>query len=238
MDANDTQPDARSLPRLGLIGGSIAIVIALALLPIDGWIARVMIDVRANVGGDIKRELETLQQFGAAGSLIIVALIILLQDPGRRARLLDLLAGVVLTALVVYPMKVLVGRPRPRIELLERDPDLHLVFLTPFRAYDFGPDIGLVHAWELGERSAKHLTAMPSAHTAYAVVLGTFLAVLYPRLRPMLIGLVAIVGFARVLFGAHYPSDVVIAAAIAFAITERAVSRRLWSGRLGGRPAS
>lgn len=235
MDANHIRPPdttPRPLPRLGLLGGLVALVVAILLVPIDGAVARAMIGVRDNIGGDIKRELETLQQFGAIGSVVIVALVIWLQDPARRARLLDLLAAWLLTALAVFPLKLMSGRPRPRIALLEREPELHLIFLGPFRTYELNPELGQRHAWEFWSGISSDLHSMPSSHTAYAVVLAVFLATLYPRLRPMVLALAVIVGGARVLFGAHYPSDVVIGAAVAYAISERAYAARLWSRRL------
>ena len=239
MDANHTpltDLDRSPLPRLGLIGGLAALVLAAMFVPVDGAIARAMIGVRDNIGGDIKRELETLQQFGAIGSVVIVAIVIWLQDPARRARLLDLLAAWLLTAIAVFPLKLLSGRPRPRISLLEREPDLHLIFLGPLRTYELTPELGPRHAWEFWSGISSDLHSMPSSHTAYAVVLAVFLATLYPRLRPMVVCLAVIVGLARVLFGAHYPSDVVIGAALAYAISERVIAARLWSRRTAPTP--
>ena len=66
---------------------------------------------------------------------------------------------------------------------------------------------------------------MPSSHTAHAVVLGVFLARLYPPLKPMAVTLVVLVGVSRVLLGAHYPSDVVVGGAVAWVITDWVMGR-------------
>ncbi len=118
-----------------------------------------------------------------------------------------------LTALAVLPMKLLVGRPRPKFGFPEYIPGPF--GLTPI---EIGGEPQLRHAWEVGSGISSDLWSMPSSHTAYAVVLAVFLAALYPRLRPIVIGLALLVGICRVLFGAHYPSDVLVGAGLALLI--------------------
>jgi undecaprenyl-diphosphatase len=60
---------------------------------------------------------------------------------------------------------------------------------------------------------------MPSSHTSAAAALGIALAIMYPRLTWLMVGLVAIVAIARVTFGAHYPSDVVAGATVGLLVT-------------------
>lgn len=163
------------------------------------------------LGGDLRREFEALQQFGQGASILLVCLLIWALDPKRCRRLLDYALAMGLTALAVLPMKMLAGRPRPKFN----DPQ-H--FLGPLGVYPVNDETGLRHAWEVGSGISSDLWSMPSSHTAYAVVLAVFLGVLYPRLRPIVLGLALLVGGCRVLFGAHYPSDVLVGGGLALLI--------------------
>jgi membrane-associated phospholipid phosphatase len=86
------------------------------------------------------------------------------------------------------------------------------------------------HAWEFWARDVSELWSMPSSHTALAVVAAVCLWKLYPRLWPVVFGLAGLVGLCRVLFRAHYPSDVLIGAGIALAVTDL-----VWSAHGGVR---
>ncbi len=156
-----------------------------------------------NLGGDLRRELEAFQQYGQGGAILLVILLIWTLDPPRRRRLLDYALALGATALVVMPMKLLIGRPRPKFD----DPG---EILGPLGVYPINDEVGLRHAWEVGSGISSDLWSMPSSHTAYAVVMSVFLSVLYPKIRPIAVGLALLVGGCRVLFGAHYPSDVLI----------------------------
>jgi membrane-associated phospholipid phosphatase len=68
---------------------------------------------------------------------------------------------------------------------------------------------------------------MPSSHTVYAVVLASFLVAMYPRLRGLWITLAALVAFCRLLFDAHWASDVVVGAGLGAAVTWTILSRFL-----------
>lgn len=206
--------DAR--PR-GLAAGliiALAILLAAALLPVDPAISSLM--RRIQVGGDFKRELETLQQFGAIGSLLITAVIIALVDPARRRTLADLFFAAAATAVAANIVKMTLGRPRPRLA----DP-WNLVL--PWRTYPLEKDGATLerHAWEFWrarELNLADLWSMPSSHTSAAVVLAMFLTLAYPRLKPFCIAMVAVVASARVILTAHYPSDVVIGAALGYLV--------------------
>ncbi|NUQ68641.1 MAG: phosphatase PAP2 family protein [Phycisphaerales bacterium] len=205
----------------------IATAAAACLLPLDGAVARLCRGL--SIGGDLKRELEFVQQFGAITSVIIVAVAIALLDPRRRARLWDLGGVVVLNALAGWVLKVLIGRPRPRFD----DP---FGFIGPVGTYPLTINGEVVerHSWEVWGGISSNLWSAPSSHTAAAAALGFALSFLYPQLRWLMLGLVVVVGAARVLLLAHYPADVALGAGLGYAAACVAMHARLGS-RVAGR---
>jgi membrane-associated phospholipid phosphatase len=183
------------------------VLAALAVFPLDGLITDAARWIGSTLGGDLRRQLHWLQEYGQLGAVVLVALVIWLQDRASRVRLLDWLGGILVAAAMVIPSKVLIGRPRPKFD----DPG---VLLGPFGAYPMGPGKGIRHAWEVWGGISSDLWSMPSSHTAYAAVMSVFLAAVYPRLRVLVAILVVIVGVCRVLFISHYASDVLAGGAV------------------------
>ena len=222
----DPAPTTPTTPTLGgkrlAITGALAVLLAVILLPADGPISTWARSLKP--GGDIRRELEVLQQFGGATSIIIVLLCMIALDAARVRRMLDWVLAALATSLSVLLIKMLTGRPRPKFD----DP---LQFNGPFgqyidptqanadgAAHIVGPAIGFGN---------EELWSMPSSHTSGAFVLAVFLATMYPRLRFMAFGLAALVGACRILFGAHYLSDVLVGGLIGWAIASYIIPRGL-----------
>lgn len=224
-----------------LLAGALGVA---ALWPLDGWLGVVMGGWRESLPGDIRRELGALQQFGQGGSIILTVLVVLSLDRAGARRLWDWGAALAVTAAVVYPMKTLVGRPRPGLGAGEGGgegatgvfyaPD---VVLGPLGVHPFGEPVGFRHAWEFWAGISADLWSMPSAHTAYAVVMAVFLGTAYPRVAWLVWLLAVLVGVARVIFGAHYPTDVVAGAAIGAAAGMVAVRGEFGQRLIGGRSA-
>jgi MFS family permease len=63
------------------------------------------------------------------------------------------------------------------------------------------------HTW-------AHLNSFPSGHMAITAALAVSTALLFPRLRHALWAYVAVVAFTRVMFGAHFPLDVLAGTAL------------------------
>lgn len=225
-----TAPDAqgrRALRRAGrvLVAGLVG---TLVCLPLDGTVARLAASLQdgtgPRLGGDFKRELEFVQQFGAFTSVVLIWTAILLMDVEKRRLIASFLLGVAANSLTVNALKMTLGRPRPKL----KEP---MTFTLPWETFVAEGDERIRRAWEMGAPGASELWSMPSSHTAAAAMLAVFLARMYPRLMPLAIGLACVVGAARVILWAHYPSDVVAGGTIGAAIGILAHDMR-WGARL------
>jgi membrane-associated phospholipid phosphatase len=187
----------------------------LLVYPFDGLIQSAVRAVTSSLlSGDLRREWESWQQFGAVGSLLFVSAAIFLLDRPRARRLLDLYATSLFALLIYNALKLGIGRPRPKFD----DPS---TILGPWGAYPLGPDKGVLHAWERG--AGSDLWSLPSSHTVAAVILAWFLIRMYPALWPLCAFCAALVGAGRLVFNAHWASDVIVGALLGFAIARAGI---------------
>lgn len=208
------------------------IIAGLSIIPLDGAVRTWAFSHR--IGGDLKRELEFLQQFGAISSVVILMLVFLILDrrptEWKRSRLYDWIAAATLAGVLGHLFKIFIGRPRP----LFNDP-MHV--LGPIGKYPVELKDGsraLIHAWDYGSGVASDLWSMPSSHALAAASLAVTLTILYSKLRWLCIVLVILVCTARVVLGAHYPSDVLVGAGLGWWIASVALRSR-WGSRLAER---
>lgn len=218
-------------------------VCTLLLLPLDDWLMRGLGPFHGGLGsmlrGDVMREVEFVQQFGAFSCTVIAAVAVLLLDRAARPRLLDWAFGLLLNGACYNALKFGLGRPRPRVVFAESalpgyDSTLRWAFF--WRQYPLPrPREGAAHlwahSWDVFKGISSDLWSMPSSHTAAAFLLAAVLTRLYPALRPLVLALACIVGCARVLVGAHFPSDVVAGAALGWVVGALAMDHR-WGSRL------
>jgi membrane-associated phospholipid phosphatase len=188
-------------------------VLAALCVPIDAWVDRVAHS--RVVGGDLRRELHAIQQFGQLTSIVLVCLLMWRLDPGRAKRLIEYGKALALTGIATFGLKVLVGRARPKFA------DSQL-FLGPWRTHDItkkiegGSQVVNVptYSWQVWAHDVAQLWSMPSSHTAFAVCMAVFVGRVYPQIRWMVWILAGIVAACRVLFDAHWLSDVVLGATV------------------------
>jgi membrane-associated phospholipid phosphatase len=207
-----------------------ACIVAAAFVPLDRTLVKFLGPYQLDgvrglgsiVGGDFKRELEFVQQFGAITSVVITGFCILLLDRAKGSRVFDLAIACIATALSQNAFKMLVGRPRPRVVFSPSampgyDSPTHFAFAWqsyPLPRADVEGGYLWAHPWELTKNISSDLWSMPSSHTAAAFCLAACLARLYPQLRPLVWTLACIVAFARIVLGAHFVSDVVMGGAM------------------------
>lgn len=164
-------------------------------------------------GGDIRREMAMLEQFGQwASSVIIIACVMFLDKQGKR-KALAIAIGCLATVMVCYTLKDCIGRTRPGV---------------------FNGD-AMTGEWLVaGPRAGFNLgsayNSFPSAHTTGAFALATGLSWFYPRGRAIFFGLATFTAGMRVIVAMHYISDVT--AGILLAVL---ISRLTLQANLAGR---
>lgn len=210
-----------------------ACVAVACLLPFDGAVMgfarRFQEGGDLELGGDLRREMLFVQQWGDGVCIVLVLTAVYLLDRGRRGRLWDAVGAVVATAAAYQGLKILIGRPRPKFE----DP---LRFFASVDAYEVVVEGERVqrHSWEFWRGISSDLWSMPSSHTAAAMCLSVILVRMYPRLRWLVMPLAGVVGVCRVVFGAHYPTDVVAGLAVGYVVASLAMAGS-WGTRAAGR---
>jgi len=224
----------------------LAIFASAILLTIDGAVGVFSRQFQSGrslaLGGDLRRSLLFLQQFGDLASTLIAWVLVVRLDPAKKFLARNWIAGAAATASVVWLLKILLGRARPGIvfDAPTHTPVSALQFTPPWRTHDLlvadvsGTHAVALHAWEFWHEKAASIWSMPSSHTSSAAAMAVGLTTIYPRLSVLLWPLVVIVGVSRVVFGAHFPSDVVLGAGIGYAIATLAMHQR-WGERLTGR---
>lgn len=149
-----------------------------------------------HIPGDLKKAVELSEAFAhGSGVIVILASLWWIDITNRRkiqlAAITTLLAGAVANGL-----KFVFTRIRPHSDTnLQADDNWFPLFHGSF--------------WDAAHRS------FPSGHAATAVGLAIGLSWVYPRGRFIFYGLAATACFQRISSGAHFPSDVLVGAAIA-----------------------
>ncbi len=210
----------------------VGFVLVLVLNPFDAGVAHAT--SADSLPGDVRRELHAWQQYGQGTATVMLCLVVWLMDPRNRPRLFDYGLAIVITGLVVTLLKGLIGRPRPKYN----DPE---TFLGPLGMYPVTPgsrtEPFLAHAWDISKPISSDLWSMPSSHTAFAVLMSVFIVWLYPRLAIPAVFLACVVAFARMLFDAHWMTDVIAGGAIAISVGSLIMGGRWISRRLESRYA-
>lgn len=139
--------------------------------------------------------LDMFELFGHGLGVLLILLVLHQLDRGRRWAIPRVLCCAFASGGAADLLKLLVIRFRPHN------------FPMPNSVWDT-----FQHWFPLFGESGQQ--SFPSAHTATAVGLAAGLIWLYPQGRYLFITLAVLVGCQRIACGAHYPSDVLIGAAV------------------------
>jgi membrane-associated phospholipid phosphatase len=144
---------------------------------------------------------ERVETFGNGTGIFVVLLAVWTLDHGRRRCLPRLIVAAFGTGLAANVVKLLIGRVRPNAWVDQ-----------------FGGLTNQFCEWFPLAMNRGSEQSFPSAHTTSAVGLALGLAALYPRGRRLFLTMAFLVALQRVLFCAHYVSDCLVGAGLAWLI--------------------
>jgi membrane-associated phospholipid phosphatase len=186
------------LTRRALWIAAVLLLSSFAVIPIDGWLATW--PVHDCVPAAFRKLCLLSEPFGHGIGVLVIGLLVFQLDVGRRwctPRLLLISLGSGVLADIV---KLFIARVRPR----------HIDALAAHASgfSGFMPFLGNGHVTQ----------SFPSGHAAVAVGLAIGLTWLYPRGRWTFAVLAALASLQRLGEGAHYMSDLLFAAGIAYLV--------------------
>jgi membrane-associated phospholipid phosphatase len=167
-------------------------------LPIDISLSHKM--VQGHAPNWVHRFLEMVEPFGQPPVVIAVSLAVLLCGGARRGAGFRIAAGALLSGLAVDLLKMCVARIRPR----------HF----NFQGTVFDTFAGLLP----GACADSNIQSWPSGHTATAVGFCLALSAVFPPGRWLFRVLAVLVALQRIESGAHYLSDTLFAASVAYIV--------------------
>jgi membrane-associated phospholipid phosphatase len=144
--------------------------------------------------------LGSMEPFGKPPVIVAVSLAVYLCAGSRRRAAFRIAGSFLLASLAANVVKLCIARVRPR------QFDFGGTVLDTFRGIFWGTTGG----------SANQ--SFPSAHTTVAVAFCLALSTVFPRGRWLFATLAALVALQRIECGAHYLSDTLFAASLAYAV--------------------
>lgn len=201
----DTQSDAwttRRRWRNCLILLASLLLLGIVIYPFDMDLAP-WLQKTGELPGDFRRILALSELMAHGTGVAIVLAIIWCVVPHQRLHLPRIAACAYSAGLAASGLKLMHARIRP----LACPPNIQEAWQT-WRGWL------PTHNDNLGQTYDYALQSFPSAHTATAVGFAIGMMWLYPRGRYIFVGLAILAGFQRIVFHAHWPSDVAFGAAI------------------------
>jgi len=176
------------------------IMIAAIATQFDVYVARN--SSTESLRGDLVRIIVLSELFAHGFGVTVVLVGILLMVPDKRKYLPRLTLCAILPSLIVHGFKVCFGRIRP------------IQFHREFPDSIADSWLGFLPGEGLGFNLEYASQAFPSAHTAVVISFAIALSWLFPRGRILFFTLAILAAVQRVVFEAHWMSDVCVGAAI------------------------
>lgn len=176
--------------------------------------------------GELRRTIMLCEAF-AHGNGVVLILILLFAVDGKRWRRIVVAGGCALwSGLAADGIKVVVHRIRPRSM-----GDVGYDALASFKTWEFSS------LSQLLSENAHAQQSFPSAHTATAFGFAFGLAWCYQKKKTPFLIIAVLAGIQRMVVGAHWPSDVVAGATVAFVIAPIVISlsERYWCSETAGK---
>jgi len=173
---------------------------ALAVSSVDSPVASARLHM--HLSGSMAAFFDRIETFGHAVGIGVILVAVWTLDPVRRRYVPRLLAASCGAGMAANVVKMCVGRRRPFAWIGQEGSTLPTQFTEWF-------PLGLNTSIE---------QSFPSAHTAAAVGLALGLSALYPRGARLFAGVAVLVAAQRAIFCAHYMSDVLAGAGVAWVV--------------------
>jgi membrane-associated phospholipid phosphatase len=191
------------------------IAIGIALLLLGGLLSRFDVAIISTANpehwpGDIKRMFMLSEIFAHGFGVALVLYAVWNLSPQRRRYIPRLISCVVFPPITAHMIKLVVARNRPTTYL-----DENLVPVWPESADPSWIGAGMEVAW-----NTQYATqSFPSAHAAIVCGLAIGLSYVFPHGRKLFFVVAIIATVQRVIFFAHWPSDVAVGASLSFLIS-------------------
>jgi membrane-associated PAP2 superfamily phosphatase len=192
-------------PHRGWLIWGLLVAAGCLAMSVDVPLSRVMVHGhplhwQGRVREHVHELLGSFEPFGQPPAIIAVSLAVYLCGGRRRRAAFRIAASFALASLAANSVKMCIARVRPRHF------DFDGTVLDTFQGLFWGTAGGTANQ------------SFPSGHTTAAVAFGLALAAVFPRGRWLFATLAALVALQRIECGAHYLSDTLLAASLAWAI--------------------
>ncbi len=181
----------------GWIPPVVLLGLAWLVFPYDVWISLHCFKINQGEPAFLRNILDNVEPFGHGVGVVIASLTILLLDKKQWKTGFSLCTAGVGAGILADIAKLWVSRIRPR-------------------NYEFGTlDVhDTIIGWMPLLHGGTRIQSFPSAHTATAFGMAVMLSTIYPRGRALFFLMAVLVMGHRLHSGAHYPSDILVGAAI------------------------
>lgn len=181
---------------------SLLLLSGFALYPLDMPLTQLLREI-ADLPGDLRRVLALCELVAHGTGVAIILLVIYCLAPHHRLHLPRVAACGFVAGLVATGLKLVHGRLRP----MACAPEMDQISNT-WQGWWPSQNGNLAANYDYAYQS------FPSAHTATAVGFAIGLIWLFPRGKFVFVTLAVMAGLQRIVFFAHWPSDVIFGATV------------------------